>query len=133
MFSGSNTYAYSYGNPFSFVDPLGLECWSTARKKFWKNEAIQNPNKYSPDNLSRMQKGKAPMISASVQDSLGNIKQVDVPMELHHTGIPQRVGGPNVHSTSNLSPLTPWQHESIDPFRHTGQDLISINKGVDVW
>jgi len=45
----------------------------------------------------------------------------------------QRVGGPNVHGTSNLSPLTPWQHENVDPFRHTGQDLISIDNGVNLW
>ena len=80
-----------------------------------------------------MQQGKAPMIRATIQDSLGNIRQVDVSMELHHVNIPQRVGGPSVHGTSNLSPLTPWQHEAVDPFRHTGQDLISIDKGVDLW
>ena len=133
LFSQANTYTYCNGNPFIFVDPLGLECWSTAKKKFWKNEAIQNPNKYSPNNLARMKKGKAPMLTATVQDSLGNIKQVDVPMELHHTTIPQRVDGPNVHSSSNLTPLTPWGHEAQDSFRHTGQKLQSIDKGVDVW
>jgi hypothetical protein len=80
-----------------------------------------------------MKDGKAPKISVTVIDSSGVTKKVDVSMELHHAGIPQRVGGAGVHAPSNLAPLTPWQHEAVDPFRHTGSNLISIDKGVDNW
>ena len=133
LLGGANCYQFGFGNPFAFFDPLGLECWSTARKNFWKSEAVTNPSHYSANNLARMADGKAPKISATVRDRLGNIVKVDVSMELHHTGIPQRVGGPNVHAASNLTPLTPWQHASVDPFRHTGNTLVSIDKGTNLW
>ncbi len=61
------------------------------------------------------------------------VVQKDVAMELHHNGIPQRMGGEGVHETSNLLSVTPWEHEAIDSFRHVGSDLIIIIKGVDTW
>ena len=54
-------------------------------------------------------------------------------MELHHKDIPQRVGGDGVHQLGNLDSLTPWEHEAVDAFRHTGYDLSRIIKGVDLW
>ena len=63
----------------------------------------------------------------------GAITTKVVSMELHHTNIPQRTGGTGVHSPSNLSEVTPWQHEAIDPYRHTGEDLRRVTKGVDAW
>jgi len=54
-------------------------------------------------------------------------------MELHHRDIPQRVGGDGVHQSSNLDSLTPWDHEAVDPFRHTGYDFSKIIKGLDIW
>jgi len=133
MYAGTNCYTYCFNSPYTFSDPLGLECWSTARKNFWKAEAKTNPSKYSAKNIARMEEGKAPMITATIRDKLGSIQQVDVSMELHHTNIPQRVGGMNVHAPSNLTPLTPWQHEAVDPFRHTGSTLINIDKDVGTW
>jgi len=52
-------------------------------------------------------------------------------MELHHNQIPQRMGGLGVHAPSNLLSLTPWEHEAVDKFRHTGSRLMQIVKGVD--
>ncbi|MDI6457774.1 RHS repeat-associated core domain-containing protein [Cronobacter muytjensii] len=43
---GINLYQYA-PNPLVWVDPLGLKCWSTARKDFWKKEAQTNAHKYS--------------------------------------------------------------------------------------
>ena len=38
--AGNNPTLYGFvKNPNLFVDIFGLECWSTARKKFWKAEA----------------------------------------------------------------------------------------------
>jgi hypothetical protein len=134
LFTGINLHEYCWNKPFLFIDPLGLECWSTARKNFWKAEAKANPSKYSPANLARMKDGKAPKISVTVRDKTsGKLRNIDVSMELHHKGIPQRVGGTGVHAPSNLDPLTPWEHEAADSFRHTGSTLVSIDKGVGNW
>ena len=129
---GINLSAYGI-NPIEWLDPLGLQCWDSARKNYWKTEAKLSPKKYSSKNLARMQDGKAPKLTATVIDRKGNVTQVTVSMELHHTNIPQRVGGAGVHDHSNLTALTPWQHETVDPFRHTGQTLVSVDKGVKKW
>lgn len=131
---GHNFYRYCSNNPFFYIDPFGLVCWSTARKEYWKKEAKNNPGKYSPNNLQRMTDGKAPKMTVTVvNNKTGVVSQVDVSMELHHTNVPQRVGGPNVHNASNLTPLTPWQHEAVDPYRHTGSTPISVDNGVGSW
>lgn len=61
----------------------------------------------------------------------GQITTKDYSLELHHTKIPQRVGGTGVHNPSNLTIVDPWQHGAIDPCRHVGADKISVKKGVD--
>jgi hypothetical protein len=81
-----------------------------------------------------MAEGKAPKITAKVMSrKTGKIKTKDFSMELHHDQIPQRVGGVGVHQSSNLLSLTPWEHEAVDSFRHTGSRLMQIVKGVDQW
>jgi RHS repeat-associated protein len=65
------------------------------RQEFWKGEAKANPENYSPENLSRMQAGKAPL------DSTGK------PMELHHPG-----GAPD----APLEPMTRQQHRGGENF-----------------
>jgi RHS repeat-associated protein len=133
--AGSNPNLYGYvKDPLLWIDIFGLECWNTSRKKFWKAEAVSNPGKYSPGNLKRMKDGKAPKMTVTVRNrKTGNVVTKDVSIELHHTNIPQRVGGAGVHDASNLTIVDPWQHEKMDPFRHTGNDLISVDKGVDSW
>lgn len=78
--------------------------WSAARRSFWQTEARNNPYRYSPENLNRMERGLAPLHD-----------ELDVPMELHHI-VPQRDGGS--HDPSNLQPLWPWEHAEVDPYRH---------------
>ncbi|KAF0867289.1 RHS repeat domain-containing protein [Pseudomonas sp. LD120] len=128
---GDNLYRYA-PNALGWVDPWGWECWSTARKNFWKNEIKVNASNYSAANAQRMAKGSAPRIQVEV---LKNGRRIikDVSMELHHTNIPQRVGGAGVHNSSNLTALTPWAHEAIDPFRKTGKTLIKIIKDTSTW
>jgi RHS repeat-associated protein len=130
---GINLYHYA-PNPLSWVDPLGWACWSTERKRFWTNEAATNASNYSPANISRMAKGNAPLMKVEViHRRTGNTSTIDVPIELHHATIPQRVGGAGVHNATNLQKLTPWQHEAIDPYRHVGYDLVKIIKDVRIW
>jgi len=140
---------YTFGvSAFNWVDPLGLECWSTARKNFWKNvgnEELANPTgKYSANNIARMLNGQAPRMRITVKyrdtprnrarNRVGNISTRDVSIELNHQYIPQRSGSTGVaHESWNLQPATPWGHESMDPFRHTGWDLVRIDKTTATW
>ena len=134
-----NFYAYVV-NSNSCVDIFGLECWGTARKKFWKQEAKNNPivngglNKYSKANLDRMVDGKAPRITVEVFNPKTMRAEIkDVSMELHHTYLPQRGAGEIAHEPWNLTKSTPWGHEAMDPHRQVGADLIRIIKGTNSW
>jgi RHS repeat-associated protein len=53
---------------------IDRESFRSERRSFWKNEAATNPGKYTPENVQRMQEGKAP------------IGDDGFPMELHHKG-----------------------------------------------
>lgn len=130
---GSTPYFYVH-NPWDFVDPIGLKCWTAAKKDFWKNEAIKNPHKYSTKNLARMAKGKAPKIRVEVFNPKTMRNEIkDVSMELHHKYLTQRAKTPKAHSSWNLEPVTPWGHEAMDKFRHTGTALRKILKGANSW
>ena len=72
--------------------------WSTVRRRYWKNEAYFNPQKYTENNLDRMQKGLSP-IGADF-----------FPMELHH---PRGRKGINFYL---FEPLTQTAHRR----RHYG-------------
>ncbi|WP_213881486.1 RHS repeat-associated core domain-containing protein, partial [Pseudomonas sp. dw_358] len=130
---GNNLYRY-VPNPTAWIDPWGWECWSTARKNYWKAEAKVPSQTYSPANMARMSDGKAPKMKVEVVSRITDIKSIkDVSLELHHDAIPQRIGGAGVHASSNLLSLTPWEHEAVDSFRHVGSDLVRVIRGVDVW
>ncbi len=130
---GFNLYRYA-PNPTGWTDPRGWECWSTARKNYWKAEAKAPTQTYSPANLARMAEGKAPRITVEViSRKTDKISIKEYSLELHHNAIPQRVGGDGVHESPNILALTPWEHETVDQFRHVGADLIKVIKGVDVW
>ncbi|MFK7112911.1 RHS repeat-associated core domain-containing protein [Flavobacterium oreochromis] len=133
--AGNNPTLYAYVKDSNkLFDPFGLECWDTARKNFWKNEAANNPHLYSQNNLARMNDGKAPRMTVEVTNRKTGVTSIkDYSLELHHTNIPQRVGGTGVHNSSNLTIVDPWQHEAVDSFRHVGSDLDAVIKGVDVW
>ena len=131
--TGFNLYAYSKDSNIDF-DILGLECWSTARKKFWQQEAKDNPHLYSSNNLARMEKGKAPRMTIQVLNpKTGKISVKDVSMELHHKFLPQRGGGQAANKAWNLTKATPWGHASMDSYRHTGYKLIKVIKGTNSW
>ncbi|PWB30653.1 type IV secretion protein Rhs, partial [Pseudomonas sp. SDI] len=130
---GVNLYRYAV-NPTGWVDPWGWECWSTARKNVWKSEAKDPSRVYSPANIARMTLGKAPKFTAKVASRKTGAEKIrDFPLELHHSSVPQRFGGAGVHKISNLEIVTPWEHEAVDAFRHTGHELIKIIRGIDTW
>jgi RHS repeat-associated protein len=108
------------------------ECWGTARKNKWKEEANEHADsgKYSDTNLARMSEGLAPQIQVKMKNrKTGKIVERDVSLELHHTSLPQRSGTDKAHESWNLTVATPWGHEAMDRFRHVGYDLIKILKG----
>ncbi len=81
-----------------------------------------------------MKKGKAPRMTVEVINrKTGQKMTKDYSMELHHTNTPQRTGGANVHSSSNLTKYDPWEHEANDSYRHVGADKVKVIKGVDTW
>ncbi|MBQ4559301.1 MAG: RICIN domain-containing protein [Lachnospiraceae bacterium] len=80
--------------------------WSTVKSRYWKNEAYFNSQNYSLSNLELMKKGRAPLVELD-----GKL----YPTELHHIN-PRSKGGGN--EFDNLLPVTPWEHDMIDIYRH---------------
>ena len=83
--------------------------WDVIRSRYWKNRylASKSIEEFSPANMSRMKRGRAPL------DANGN------PMELHHH-VPQRLGHADRHSPFNLREVTREQHAALDPYRNLG-------------
>lgn len=101
----TTSQGWKLGDPIDVKTKAGNDpSWSTVRSRYWKNEAYYNPQRYSADNISRMQSGRAPLHS-----TLG------VPRELHHIN-GREIANP--HNISNLKPVWPWEHADIDLFRH---------------
>jgi RHS repeat-associated protein len=80
---------------------INRAAFSAERKAFWKAEAKANPEKYSAENLARMDKGKPPI------GSDGH------PMELHHADRTQN--GP-------LQPMTRTDHRLGDNYQKNHPD-----------
>jgi hypothetical protein len=67
-----------------------LSCWRTPRKKFWKNEAKNNPSMYSKNNIKLIKEGKAPKLQIEVIiENPAKRKPKDVQIELRHKDILQ--------------------------------------------
>ncbi|HKH43760.1 MAG TPA: Ig-like domain-containing protein [Thermoanaerobaculia bacterium] len=110
--------------------------WTKARSDYYKvlGEAeLQTPSgRFSRTNIMRMLEGDAPMMTVEVQvRRTGLVQTRDVPLELHHRAIPQRSGSRLAHQAWNLELVTPWAHEGMDSFRHTGYDLLRVITGVN--
>ncbi|CUQ56122.1 RHS repeat-associated core domain [Bacteroides caccae] len=137
---GNNPTLYGYVYDINnMVDIFGLKCWKTAKKNYWKtkyaDEMLNPTGKYSPNNLALMKRGNAPKIKVEVSDALGNKNIVDVPIELHHTSLPQRLGSSKANEAWNLTEVTPWGHASMDPYRNLGDNfnLVRIINGTNSW
>jgi hypothetical protein len=112
------------------------ESWDSARRSFWKSEAVAeqlsraegNVARYTARNLARMAEGKAPQFLAEIERNGQRVIQ-RVSMELHHD-VGQRFKFFFTNLKFNLMKVTPWQHEALDVYRHTGSKLVRIIKGV---
>jgi len=82
--------------------------WSTVQNRYWKNEAHFHPEKYTDENLGRMNKGRAPLVKYEENGKYYS-------MELHH--IQARSEG-GLNTIENLLPVTPWDHDAKDKYRH---------------
>ena len=100
---------WKVGSPINNLTRTGdVPTWSTVRARYWKNRAFNaKPSEFSIQNVERMRNGLAPQ---RFNEELGEIES----MELHHTP-PQREGG-----LFDVREVWPAEHESIDPFRKTG-------------
>lgn len=77
---------------------------------------------------------QTPNITAKIRNlKTGKVSVKDLPCELHHTDVPQRVGGESVRSSSTLTDVDRWQHADVDKFRHAGSELLEVIKGVNSW
>ena len=132
--AGNNPTLYGYvKDTNSWLDPFGLDCWSTARKKYWKREALINPHKYSARNIARMKEGKAPMMRVVISKLDVGFEAKDISMELHHWALPQRLKTPKANELWNLIPATPWGHASMDSHRYINNELYRIIRSVKTW
>ena len=100
---------WSVGDDITSLTKAGNNpTWNTVKSRYWKNEALFNPGKYSKSNLELMRKGKAPLVKYAENG-------LYYPMELHHIK-PRHQGGTN--ALENLLPVTPWEHANIDKYRY---------------
>ncbi len=60
-------------------------------------------------------------------------KAKDIPMELHHRALLQRLKTSKANELWNPIPTTPWGHTSMDSYRYIEYELKKILKGVSVW
>ncbi|WP_256679533.1 RHS repeat domain-containing protein [Pseudomonas sp. Fl4BN1] len=130
LMGGENLYQYGL-NPLVWVDPLGLKCWNSVRRSYWKAEAkAASKGMYSTTNMLRMRSGLAPR--ARVKEfhfRMQTVRARNVSLELNHRHWPQRTGR-NVDIPYNLGKVTPWKHAENVPFRYPGSKLIEIVQGV---
>ncbi|WP_192558752.1 RHS repeat-associated core domain-containing protein [Pseudomonas allokribbensis] len=130
LLGGENLYQYGL-NPLAWIDPLGLKCWNSARRSYWKAEAkAASKGMYSTTNMLRMRSGLAPRIRVKeFHFKTQTVRTRNVSLELNHRYWPQRTGR-NVDIPYNLEKVTPWKHAENDPFRYPGSELIEIIQGI---
>ncbi|MNO90922.1 putative deoxyribonuclease RhsC [compost metagenome] len=126
LVGGLNFFQYA-PNPLSWIDPLGLTCWPSARRKYWRAEAKAAPKgMYSSVNMFRMRLGLAPRIRVrEFHFKTQEERTRNVSIELNHRHWPQR-DGKHIHTPYNLEKVTPWEHAAKDPYRHPGSELIEV-------
>jgi len=99
------TKGWKAGDPITNLTSKGATpSWSTVRRRYWKNQALYHPERYSPSNLERTRKGLAPQ-------RYNRAKGVWESMELHHSPA-MREGG-----LFDFVEVWPDEHRAVDPFR----------------
>ncbi len=97
---------WKVGDPINQPTRYGYPSWSTARLRYWKNEAAANSYKYSPGDMERMSKGLAPLDAQGKPYHLDHIEGRNIP---------------DPHNESNLRPMT--QDEHINRHQQEGYHL----------
>ncbi|MBX9625017.1 MAG: hypothetical protein K2X82_14515, partial [Gemmataceae bacterium] len=116
-FMGTQFQIDKHGVPYpvpSRVTGAALEAkrveFNGMKPDFWKREARENPHKYTPDQLTKMRQGEAPIGS----DGL--------PMEIHHK-LELGAGGENVYD--NLAFMTFTDHRGKGNFKKNHPNIFS--------
>jgi len=120
MTQANDTVGWKVGDPVNNRTINGnVPTYSAVRYRHWRNEALNVKNGvitralerevYEPttENIERMERGLAPQVEHPRTGKM-------VSVELHHIP-PQREGG-----LFDFIEVTPWEHEGMDPHRHTG-------------
>jgi hypothetical protein len=97
---------------------------NTIQGRYWMNRAMfAQSGEFTSEQLNMMRLGFAPEARAYVRmNKTGESKWITARLELHHV-----CGGrgiPGFDTPRNLEEVWPWQHESLDPSRHTGYTFI---------
>jgi RHS repeat-associated protein len=87
------------GDPINAPTRHGYPSWSTARRRYWINEALNHPEEYTEENLARMRQGLAERHQITGE-----------PRHLHHI---YGRSSPDPHNLANLRPLWPREHYDI--------------------
>jgi hypothetical protein len=104
----SSVSGWSKGEEITNLTKKGdVPQWDAVRARYWKNQAIKEPEKYTSEQLERMKKGLAPQ-------RFNEEKGIWESKELHHEP-PQREGG-----LFDVEELWPDEHANADKFRKTG-------------
>jgi hypothetical protein len=115
---------WKVGDPVDQPNTQGsYPTWETVRERYWMNRAQSATHgEFSRQNIGRMKKGYAPQarIVARIRGT-GEETELLVSKELHHLA---GRSGNTPHNLSNLIELWPWEHESIDPYRHLDYNFL---------
>jgi len=97
-------------NRWGFTAKAQARIWKKAQRNYWKAEAASgNVSKYTPDDLARMARGRAPLANpAMAYEQRGSV-------ELHHRNIYRRSGIPQsiISQKWNLQEISPREHVAI--------------------
>jgi hypothetical protein len=102
--SSGVTKGWKVGQPIDKFTAAGNPPkWNTVKQRYWKNEALLNPQGYTAENLLRMERGLAPQ-------QFNDNTRLWESMHLHHVhGRDTRIV-PNPHAVEHLMPLWPDAH-----------------------
>ena len=101
--------------------------WRVIRERYWMNRAaLADEGEFSPQNLGRMQGGKAPKARVIVQKhDTGEISVITASKDLHHN-LGNR-GVPGFDEPIHLREVWPWEHADLDPNRFVGYDFLGFS------
>jgi hypothetical protein len=101
------------------------EKMGTIQGRYWMNRAAAAaPGEFTARQLAKMRAGFAPQARVLVRNSAGEIETRTISKELHHA-LGNRGTSP-FDEPINIREVWPWQHESIDAYRHIGYEFLNF-------